>query len=649
MLSGFTIKTRLILLPIPLLLPILALFISLFSEQNKSIRFSEKELSGIISLRKTYHIFETLIWKSKRSPNMQENDKIDLLLEEENIRKLTNDLENIDKSPTNALSLLENLRILQSKIGDDSNLILDPDIDTYYLMDICLIRFPSIYESLAKIRLEGNDPSNKADLKAELFSIHKEIKEVRKSIGKIKEFNPAFFEEDFQKSESLITKIEEKVSKMEARISDPKEISIPAWNGTEEEEFSELLTLSLDQLEKLIQIRVASFRSSQKLSALAIFIILFAAVSFLVLILKSILSPLSLIVKKIEELTSEDANLSHELPNLGQNELGILSESINKFLSNLTDIILKLKSASLNANTSSHRLKKDARLVSESANNLASTSEESSSALEELSRSFDLMLISIVSETKNISEIETAMRSIKSFLDSVSGSLASLENISSESNRVAEEGDKTVKYTENSMNEIKEVTSQISGIVKLITDISEQTNLLALNASIEAARAGDAGKGFSVVADEISKLANKTRSSVNGIKALIEKTNSAVNTGSDHVTETVTTLSHIVDKSQAIRTKVSQLQKEMSLQSQSVNLVTTELRGLKDMAEMIEHSSKEQKKASEEMQIAINELAKRAELLASNSEDLNEVSDEISGVSGNISEITGRFKVKSPN
>jgi methyl-accepting chemotaxis protein len=79
-----------------------------------------------------------------------------------------------------------------------------------------------------------------------------------------------------------------------------------------------------------------------------------------------------------------------------------------------------------------------------------------------------------------------------------------------------------IQNTTESMTYMKEVSGKIGGIVSIITDISSQTNLLSLNAAIEAARAGDMGKGFAVVASEVSILSEKTQRSVKEIKKLIQ-------------------------------------------------------------------------------------------------------------------------------
>jgi methyl-accepting chemotaxis protein len=85
-----------------------------------------------------------------------------------------------------------------------------------------------------------------------------------------------------------------------------------------------------------------------------------------------------------------------------------------------------------------------------------------------------------------------------------------------------------LRETQEAMDSVLQVSNKISGIVSTINGIAEQTNLLALNAAIEAARAGDAGRGFSVVAEEVRSLAQKSSASAGEIDGLVEETNQRV-------------------------------------------------------------------------------------------------------------------------
>jgi len=241
-------------------------------------------------------------------------------------------------------------------------------------------------------------------------------------------------------------------------------------------------------------------------------------------------------------------------------------------------------------------------------------------------------------------KITEEMKTIEGSIYNIEMALLQLTDQSITSTNLANLGNVSIQNTDNAMSEIRSVTKEITGIVDLITEISERTNLLALNASIEAARAGDAGMGFAVVAEEISKLADKTQSSVKNIKRLIDKSNSVVNIGTNHVHETVGALSEIVEQSNRMQIGVNHLKEEMTTQTNSLLNVTTELNGLQEMAETIEFSSREQKKASEDMVNTINTLSGSAQELANNSEDLNQVSQKIGEIAGTIAIVTNSFR-----
>ncbi|TGL17547.1 methyl-accepting chemotaxis protein, partial [Leptospira levettii] len=365
---------------------------------------------------------------------------------------------------------------------------------------------------------------------------------------------------------------------------------------------------------------------------------------FVYFIFKSINDPLKQVLVKIDELSSAEADLTNKLPDFGKNEIGKITSSINIFLENLNQIMNQLKVSVSESEKVASKLKQDAISVSDNATSLAAVSEESAASLEELTTSFEIMFEFITNETKNIVKITEEMTTIKSSIANIEKALLQLTDLSNQSTLLANSGNDSIKNTDITMTEIRSVTKEITGIIDMITEISERTNLLALNASIEAARAGDAGMGFAVVAEEISKLADKTQSSVKSIKKLIEKSHIVVNEGSTHVMEAVSALSEIVGQSKRMNYAVSNLKEEMTTQTNSLLSVTSELNGLEDMAKTIEFSSREQKKASEDMVNSINSLSGSAQVLANNSEDLNQVSQKIGDIATNIAMITNTFR-----
>lgn len=158
------------------------------------------------------------------------------------------------------------------------------------------------------------------------------------------------------------------------------------------------------------------------------------------------------------------------------------------------------------------------------------------------------------------------------------------------------------------MTEITEKAGEISKIIKTIDDIAFQTNILALNASIEAARAGAAGKGFAVVADEVGNLAKKSQEAAGDTAKLIEDTIAAVQKGAGITDETAAALKEVSESFRKIDALVSQISAASEEQSAQVKQVTE---GIDQISSVVQTNSA----TAEESAAASQELSSQATLL----------------------------------
>lgn len=675
LLSKISIRTRLLLFPLPLIFSLLILLGLLVESQNQTLNFSSKESVGLTILKPLSLAYREGLRRLKIGQEStselqpifnefkKELEQTDIIAPDtEEVVKFENYSKLKEFDQNTSLQFLNDTQELILKIGDLSNLILDPEVDSYYQMEIVLFRVPSIYQNIAILKAMVRDEYLGSNANAKSLSsasvtkavitvsnIELACKEIAKSYDKSVKSNQKYETEISESKElarrscdSYLTELKNTFLANQIKPGTPESLFVTIHKGTEIagtiQERSNVL------LEKMIQDRVELLTWKRNFNIILVILSLAVSSIFVFLIFRSINDPLYQVLVKIDELSSGEADLTSALPEFGNNEIGKISISINQFLQNLNQIMNQLKMSVSESEKVSNKLKKDAISVSDNATSLASVSEESAASLEELTTSFEIMFEFITNETKNIVKITEEMGTIKKSIVNIENALIQLTELSSQSTELANSGNISIKNTDTTMTEIRSVTKEITGIVDLITEISERTNLLALNASIEAARAGDAGMGFAVVAEEISKLADKTQASVKSIKKLIEKSHLVVNDGSNYVLEAVKSLSEIVGQSNRMNDAVNHLKDEMTTQTNSLLSVTNELNGLEEMAKTIELSSREQKKASEDMVNTVNTLSGSAQELASNSEDLNQVSQKISEIATNIAMITNTFR-----
>ena len=160
------------------------------------------------------------------------------------------------------------------------------------------------------------------------------------------------------------------------------------------------------------------------------------------------------------------------------------------------------------------------------------------------------------------------------------------------------------------MEVIRYKSTKISEIIKTIEDIAFQTNILALNASVEAARAGAAGKGFAVVADEVRNLATKSQEAANNTNALISDTVKAVNQGAELAQRTADIMVEVIAQTQQTNDIIGEINTAAAAQAEAVTQVSL---GISDISGVISQNSA----TAEETAASCQELASQSNLLKS--------------------------------
>ena len=342
---------------------------------------------------------------------------------------------------------------------------------------------------------------------------------------------------------------------------------------------------------------------------------------------RGIARPSSIILKIMNKISKGD--LSEKAEYNYDNEMGHICLNINKAIETLKNLITEIKDSSLRSTTmgetiSSISTETSAAMIQTSANlkmikeqvthlvNEITNSNSSSFRINEKANQF----------TQLVSDQSSALEQSTASIEEMIASIQNVNNIASEKSKIADsltvltkEGGEKIENTSSIIKEISVLTSEILEIISVINSISSQTNLLAMNAAIEAAHAGDAGKGFSVVADEIRKLAESTSDNSKKInqslKVIVNKIEQALkvshesNESFDSVNQEVTDMTNALHEIVSFMSEMSIGSKEVLGAANSLSEITSQI---KDGALIISSETEEISDALTKMDSLVTEI-----------------------------------------
>ena len=333
------------------------------------------------------------------------------------------------------------------------------------------------------------------------------------------------------------------------------------------------------------------------------------------LITKSINQPISEAVRFSDQLASGNFAISIEVDS--KDEMGRLLKSMKGMSEKIRMVLAEVKS---------------------SADSVASASEELSASSEQMSRG-------VAEQSGRASQIATSSTEMSQTVMDVAKSASTIATSSADTTKIADEGASTVERSVKEVNGIADTvgeasqriislgerSKQIGNIIDVIKDIADQTNLLALNAAIEAARAGEQGRGFAVVADEVRKLAERTAKATSEISGMIN----AIQT---EVGEAVTSMDEATKK-------VAAGVRNVALAGESLRGIVKSVTGLQGMIQQIASATEEMSTVSDTISRDIETIANVSNETSSSSGQIAQAASDLAKLSWNLKTLVEQFTV----
>ncbi|MEZ9167678.1 chemotaxis protein [Vibrio cyclitrophicus 1F289] len=261
-------------------------------------------------------------------------------------------------------------------------------------------------------------------------------------------------------------------------------------------------------------------------------------------IANSVREPLTRILKALEGLTEGD--MTQRIDIRYNNEFSRVSGHINTLADNLHNILVKLNDASDDLTKTASVNQKTSSETQAQLNSQREQTATVATAMTEMSHSVQEVANSAQSSLTMVQQVESASESGRQIMNTNISTINQLESRLTES--------------VSAVGELQQMSSQIGSILDVIRGIAEQTNLLALNAAIEAARAGEQGRGFAVVADEVRVLAQKTTQSTSEIETMISNLQSSSKTASNVIESCMSDMDMSVEQASSANSAMEEIQ-----------------------------------------------------------------------------------------
>lgn len=383
------------------------------------------------------------------------------------------------------------------------------------------------------------------------------------------------------------------------------------------------LAVDMESLTELIEQNAGKVQQSASQAARQSRLVMGAAmaVGFLIMLAIAwvVITGITRSLGELKSATRElaDGRLSEALLPRGRDEIAETTQALETMREGLAEMVTAIGNSAQRLNDSSEGLTQLARETSSGIGEQQSEISQVAAAMQEMASSAQDV-------TRNIAE---AARLTSDANDQSQQGRSVVQRSADEIRRLADQLEDAAKV----IHQLNEDSEEISAVLDVITGVAEQTNLLALNAAIEAARAGEHGRGFAVVADEVRTLASRTRKSTEQISRTTEKLQSGAKSA-------VVTMEASREQARGVVDQAGEAGKALDAIAMSVNEIN-------EMNTQVASAAGEQSRVSEEMSHTLEGIDSRAQQTTQSMEETMTAAGEVSRIASELQTAVGRFRV----